>query len=187
MDEKDVNKIKKVLKIVSILTIAGLCIFVSVKLTSCVMDNSYDTKEILTTTNTSTTSVTDATTVSTTYNPYADKEFDKVLERMKSVDNSDLEDCALKMTSILLSSEISPYYKYMSSATYKVGKVSDGYKVDLVINDEKLTVICSKINAYPVIFIKDEPFTEKEKKFYKRIKAYHEVVTDEGKYSMQIW
>lgn len=190
MQEDKYEFVKKCVKIViivlSILGVIGLAWL----LTGVLVDNSYDTNKIL---NEEVVEETTEPKISTDddIGGYSIKEFrslseaEKTLALMYYVPVDDALEASIKKSTIILSSSLSPYSKYMATAKYEAGKSKNGYKIDYTINGEKLSVLCTKKRATPAVYIKGTEFTDDEKKFFHELGRCWEVQLDDGSYSIQ--
>lgn len=190
MQEDKYEFVKKCVKIAIIVSIILGVIGLAWLLTGVLVDNSYDTNKILTE------EVVEETTepkISTDdeIGGYSVKEFrslseaEKTLALMYDVPVDDALEASIKKSTIILSSSLSPYSKYMATAEYEAGKSKNGYKIDYIINGEKLSVLCTKNRATPVVYIKGTEFTDDEKKFFHELGRCWEVQLDDGSYSIQ--
>lgn len=188
MEDYKIERVKKIASISVVLLVLILVVLIAYFATGTIMDNSYKTEDIFETEET-TVSVAESTTQEVSR--YSEEEIanmseiDKMLATMNNVDTSDLQEASIKKATIFLSCSESPWYKYMATAEYELGKVSKGYKVDYKINGEELSVICSWYDATPVVFIKDVEFTDEEKEFFRKVGKSWEVQLDDGTYSIQ--
>lgn len=172
------------------LVLVGVLVVVLVvwSISGSILDASYTTKDVLSTTESTTEKVVEDEWKSYGYskeewNSMSNK--DKMLAMMNSVDTTDLQEASIKKATIFLSCSDSPWYQYMSDASYEIGKVDSGYRIDYTINNEKISVIASWYDATPVVFIKKTEFTESEKEFFKKVGKSWEVPLDDGTYSIQ--
>lgn len=188
MEDYKIERVKKIASISVVLLVLIVVVLIAYFATGTVMDNSYKTEDVFETEAT-TVSVTESTTQEVS--GYSEEEIanmseiDKMLATMNNVDTSDLQEASIKKATIFLSCSESPWYKYMATSEYEVGKVSKGYKIDYKINSEELSVICSWYDATPVVFIKDVEFTDEEKEFFRKVGKSWEVQLDDGTYSIQ--
>lgn len=152
-----------------------------------ILDASYTTKDILSTTEPTTEKVEEEWK---SYG-YSKEDWDsmsdinKMLVMMNNVDTTDLQEASIQKATIFLSCSDSPWYQYMSDSSYEIGKVDSGYRIDYTINNEKISVVASWYDATPVVFIKKIEFTEREKEFFKKVGKSWEVPLDDGTYSIQ--
>lgn len=190
MQEDKYEFVKKYIKIaVIVLVILGV-IGLSWVLTGVLVDNSYDTNKVL---NEEVVEETTEPKISTDdeIGGYSVDEFkslseaEKTLALMYDVPVDDALEASIKKSTIILSSSLSPYSKYMATAKYEAGKSKTGYKVDYTINNEKLSVLCTKNRATPVVYIKGTEFTDDEKEFFHELGRCWEVQLDDGSYSIQ--
>lgn len=190
MQEDKYEFVKKCVKIAIIVLIILGVIGLAWLLTGVLVDNSYDTNKVLTE------EVVEETTepkISTDdeIGGYSVDEFEslseaeKTLALMYDVPVDDALEASIKKSTIILSSSLSPYSKYMATAKYEAGKSKTGYKVDYTINNEKLSVLCTKNRATPVVYIKGTEFTDDEKEFFHELGRCWEVQLDDGSYSIQ--
>lgn len=190
MQEDKYEFVKKCVKIAIIVLIILGVIGLAWLLTGVLVDNSYDTNKVLTE------EVVEETTepkISTDdeIGGYSVEEFrslseaEKTLALMYDVPVDDALEASIKKSTIILSSSLSPYGKYMATAEYEAGKSKNGYKVDYIINGEKLSVLCTKNRATPVVYIKGTEFTDDEKEFFHELGRCWEVQLDDGSYSIQ--
>lgn len=153
-----------------------------------IMNVSYSTKDILSTTEPTTKEVVIADGGAYGYSAEewdSMSAIDKTLTIMNNVDTTNLEEASLKKATIFLSCSESPWYQYMADASYEIGKVESGYRINYNINGEELSVICSWYDATPVVYVKNEEFSEDEKRFFKNMGRCWEVDLDDGTHSIQ--
>ena len=161
-------------------------------LTGTIIDNSYNTEDVLIE-QIETTSVPNVATGDEKIGRYSVEEYntfsnvEKTIVMMYEVPTDNLAEASLKKSIIILSCSESPWCKYMASSEYTLGKVSRGYKIDFVINGEELSVICSQTDATPVTYIKDTEFTDEEVEFLDKLGVMEEVRLDDGTYSIQFF
>lgn len=190
MQEDRYEFVKKCIKIAVIALVILGVISLSWVLTGVLVDNSYDTNKVL---NEEVVEETTEPKVSTDdeIGGYSVDEFEslseaeKTLALMYDVPVDDALEASIKKSTIILSSSLSPYSKYMATAKYEAGKSKTGYKVDYTINNEKLSVLCTKNRATPVVYIKGTEFTDDEKEFFHELGRCWEVQLDDGSYSIQ--
>lgn len=191
MEEFKLEAIKKVVKIGIIIVIVAFVLYLSWVITQSVMACSYSTKDVLSNEIIDEKSTELPNWVHSEDNyigGYTADEFEalseieKTIVLMNEIPTDDLEEASVKKSSLLLSCSVSPYCSYMSTATYEVGKVSSGYKVEYTINGEKLYVICTSQEGSPVTYLKDTEFTNSEKEFFKSIGTCYESKSDDDLY-----
>lgn len=183
MEDYKVERVKKIASVSVVLLVLIVVVLVAYFTTGVVIENSYKTEDIF---ETEATEGTEKESSGYSEDDIANmSETDKMLALINDIDTSDLKEASVKKATIFLSCSESPWYKYMATAEYEVGKVSKGYKVDYKINGEELSVICSWYDATPVVFIKDVEFTDEEKEFFRKVGKSWEVQLDDGTYSIQ--
>ena len=190
MQGTEKERLKKIIGVSIILIVLIGIVLLGVTLTRSIMEHSYNTEDVLSEVSSATDNSEIVLDTEDYIGGYSYEGFknlpsaQQAVLLMREVPTDDLAKASVEKVTVLLSCEESPYYTYISGASYKIGKVSSGYKVEYFVGDEELHILCSDEDGTPIVFTKDTEFTEEEKVFFKKLGNYKEVTNDDGTYSI---